>query len=279
MSVFPFEDHYGDVLGKARFGLGLTPADAARRAGLATAEVAALEAGPEGPDEAQVRALAAVLELAPDRLAAFASRPGEPRLLAPSLPFVRIPVEEGFTMNAYVFADPEARRAAIVDPGGDLPAIKSAVERLGAEPAAILLTHAHADHVGALEEALALWNAPAYALEAERRRFGGLAGRVKFLPADAALTIGTTELRVLPVPGHTAGMAAFLLPAAGVAFVGDALFARSLGRAEAPGEPYAVLRAGVRARLLSLPPATILCPGHGPLTTAGDEARLNPCFP
>lgn len=274
-----FEDHYGDVLGKARFGLGLTPAAAGRRAGLTGADVARLERGRARPAEAKVRALATALGLSPDKLADFARRPEPPRDLAFRVALERVPIVSGIAMNAYVFAAARGGPAGVVDPGADLAALARALDRLDARADAILLTHAHADHTGALSAGTKFWSVRGHALIEERARLGHLAEYVTFVTPGVEFTVGGMRVKVLRVPGHTMGSAAYLLPEAAVAFTGDALFARSLGRAESPGAAYTALLAGVRAELLGLPPETILCPGHGPPTTVGDELRLNPFFP
>lgn len=274
-----FEDEYYDILGKARYGLGLTVKQLATRSGLNEAEIAALESGQQRPREAQLTAAAQALELAPGKLVDLALRPEPPRALQPSLPFTSMVLGSGFTSNGYLLACPATREGVIVDPGADPATIISRIEQLAMRPVMILLTHAHHDHIGALTKVRGKYPVPAVALKAELTLLGAHARQAVLVDAGHEVSAGTLRGRFLHVPGHTAGMATIVFSAIGVAFVGDALFARSLGRASGPGGPYAQLLENVRDKILSLPDSMILCPGHGPLTTVADEKRLNPFFP
>ncbi len=274
-----FEDEFFDILKKARFGLGMTPEAAAAGAGMTPQALASLEAGELPADRGPLRRLATVLGLSPDKLERFAAAPEPPRALAPAIPFTRMILGEGFTMNGYLVACPRTHAGFIIDPGFDAPAIEAAVTALHLDPAAILITHGHHDHVGALAAIRARYPVPVIGLVEERAQLGDHAAGMTLVRPGHPVTAGTLEGAFRHVPGHTAGMGVIVFAAAGLACVGDALFARSLGRASGPGAPYATLLRRVREEVLSLPPATILCPGHGPLTTAGDEVRLNPFFP
>lgn len=247
--MIPFEDDWTDVMGKAKFGLGLSDADPVAL-GLDPAKLAALRDHPAAAAEPAVRA-----------------------------PFARLVLGSGFTSNGYVLGCPGTKQAVIVDPGADARTVIAEVDRLGVTPAAILITHGHGDHVGALDAVRRDYPVPVLALEAERAHLGARAHGIAFVMPGHAVEAGTLRLVVRHVPGHTDGMALFHDAGVGIAFTGDALFARSLGRASAPGTPYRTLLESVRREILSLPPETILCPGHGPLTTVADELRLNPFFP
>jgi glyoxylase-like metal-dependent hydrolase (beta-lactamase superfamily II) len=185
----------------------------------------------------------------------------------------------GFTMNGYLLACPTTRTGFIIDPGFDAPAIEAAVAALHLDPVAILLTHGHHDHVGALPEIRSRYPVPVIALTEEKGLLGGHAAGVTLVRPGHEVTAGTLSGIFRHVPGHTDGMGVIVFREPGIAFVGDALFARSLGRASAPGERYQTLLRRVRDEILTLPPSTILCPGHGPLTTVRDELDLNPFFP
>lgn len=148
-----------------------------------------------------------------------------------------------------------------MDPGDEADRIANEVERLGVVPAFILVTHDHGDHVGALT--------------AIRRRYPVPVIRSQ---DGAGIEAGALRGRVRAITGHSPDSAVFIFEERGVAFTGDALFARSVGGAE-PGEGYRTQIDRVRSAILSLPPATVLAPGHGPLTTVADERRRNPFFP
>lgn len=254
-----FEDDPVDIVGKARGGLGIAGS------GLP-------------PDEAGLRALAADLGLDPDKLAGFAYRPEPPRDLLPAVPFRRLVLGSGFTSNGFIIGCPRTKQAVVVDPGAEGGRVVAAVAALGVTPVAVLLTHGHGDHVGGLREVLAAHHVPALAPDAERGMLAPFADVLEFIPAGHAVAFGSLTAVFRPVPGHTPGMSAIAIAAAGLCCTGDALFARSAGRAAAGG-PYRAQLDAVRREILALPPDTILCPGHGPLTTVADERRLNPFYP
>lgn len=257
--MIAFEDDPIDIVGKARGGLGI--------------------AGSGIPgDEPGLRALAASLGLDAGKLADFALRPEPPRDLAVPVPFRHLVLGIGFTSNGFVIGCPDTKRAVIVDPGAEGGRVVGAVRELGVTPVAVLLTHGHGDHVGGLREVLGSHRVPVQALDTEQALLAPFADVVTFVPAGHRMTFGSLAAVFRPVPGHTPGMAALVVAAAGVAFTGDALFARSAGRAAAGG-PYQTQLDAVRREILALPPDTILCPGHGPMTTVADERRLNPFYP
>lgn len=278
MTAFPFEDEFYDVLKKARFGLGWTLEATAAKARVTPALLQSMESGVVPPSMAPVRGAAEALGLDAGKLVALIT-PQLPAPIEPAVPFTRMVLGSGFTMNGYLVACPNTRAGFIVDPGFDAPAIEAAVAALAMEPAAILVTHAHHDHVGALADIRARYPVPVFALANERALLGSHAAGMTLVRPGHVVAAGTLNGVFRHVPGHTDGMGVIVFPDGGLACVGDALFARSLGRASAPGEPYRTLLRRVKEEILSLPAATILCPGHGPLTTTGDELRLNPFFP
>lgn len=278
MTNFPFEDEFYDVLKKARFGLGWTLEAAAAKARLAPALLKSMEAGTVPASMDPVRQAASALELDPLKLVALVA-PQPPRQPGVAIPFTRMILGTGFTMNGYLLACPGTRAGFIVDPGFDAPAIEAAVTALHMDPAAILVTHGHHDHVGALAEIRARYPVPVFALAGERTLLGAHAAGMALVRPGHEVTAGTLTGVFRHVPGHTDGMGIIVFPGHGIACVGDALFARSLGRASAPGAPYRTLLQRVHEEILSLPAPTVLAPGHGPLTTVGDELRLNPFFP
>lgn len=191
-----------------------------------------------------------------------------------------------FQENSYLVQGPDGR-GFLVDPGGEPDRILEAVERAGARPEAILLTHAHLDHVGALDAVRSALGIPAHlhpdarptfdAVEAQGRMFGLVTAQPA--PPDGDLLPGPLEvgglgLEVRHTPGHADGHVSLVLP--GVVLAGDALFQGSIGRTDFPGGSLEVLLASIRREILSLAPGTVVLPGHGSETTVGEEIRANP---
>ncbi len=270
----PFEDDFSDIIKKARFGLGLSEAEVCARSGITAAALRELEAARLGPGEPALRAIGKALGLGEGKLADVAFRPSPPGMNLPES-LLRIGVQGGEAKsNAFCLKDPTTHATVLIDPASDCPLLTAS-----GPLHSILLTHGHGDHVSGVSAAMLMHSVGAMALRAEGPLLGDLGHRVGLVEPGFRVSVGSLEIEFRPVPGHTAGMACLVVPKVGLAFTGDALFARSLGRASAPGEPYHHQIEAVKREILSLPPATILCPGHGPLTTVADELRLNPFFP
>ncbi len=263
------EDNAADILGKALRGLGLAAADAAEKSGLTEDSVSALLAGEF--DEADARALAGALQLDPAALARVARgayRPDVPH------PANLVPVATAFgdmTVNAYVVWDHDKRVGAIFDTGADAAPILELVEREDLDIVALFLTHSHADHIAALDELTRELDVEAWSSEAEP-----VPGTKNFRPGDY-FNVGRHFIRTRLTPGHSPGGATFIIEGHTVqaAIVGDALFAGSIGGVRGD---YPLTLATIRREILGLPDDTILCPGHGPLTTVALEKANNPFF-
>lgn len=197
------------------------------------------------------------------------------------------PIEE----NAYVAADPASGACAVVDPGAEPERILAAVREAGGHAArvvAIVLTHAHLDHVGAVAELRArtgarVWlhpdDASLYRAAPEQARAFGWSFPTPPEPdaclADGGeLAVGDLTLHVRHAPGHSPGHV--VLAGAGAAFVGDCVFAGSIGRTDLPGGDSLALLRSIERTILTLPDETVLYPGHGPATTVGRERATNP---
>lgn len=189
--------------------------------------------------------------------------------------------------NCYVVrAAPDALSAVVIDPGDDAAAIERALEHSGATCAAILLTHSHFDHFGALAALAASTGAPVWLPELElqvfRRPeefFPGLS--VRAFDGDATVLSGGETLdaagisfQVRHVPGHSPGHLAY--SADGSLFSGDVLFSGSVGRTDLPFGDWETLLESIRSLAAAYPPQTVVHPGHGPATTIGDELARNP---
>jgi hydroxyacylglutathione hydrolase len=197
------------------------------------------------------------------------------------------PVQE----NAYIVRLPGADRGVMVDPGDEAPRLLEALGALGAgRLEAILLTHTHFDHIGAVAEVARVTGAPVYVpeLEIEMLRdpnaYVRLPGFGPFEGYEADHTVGggeTLELAGLSfevqfVPGHSIGHVAYGLAEHGALLSGDVLFRGSVGRVDLPGGDWPTLEASIGRLLDAYPDETVVHPGHMGLTTLGTERQSNP---
>jgi hydroxyacylglutathione hydrolase len=194
--------------------------------------------------------------------------------------------------NAYLVGDPSTRDAVLIDPGAEAARLVARLRLGDWRLREVWLTHAHFDHVGAVDGVVAACgdvpvrlhpaDRPLYAGAAlQARSFAGLDVEQPRTPTvDLAhgdeLRAGSVGAAVRHLPGHAPGHVVFLLRGVGVAIVGDTLFQGGIGRTDLPGGDHDLLVAGIRRELLALPPDTVVWPGHGPPTTVGREAATNP---
>ncbi len=265
-------DTFGDIVGKARWGLGLSGQELAGRAGCRAHDLAAWENGDGSPATDQAERLAVALHLHPAaarRIAAGAYEPVPPAGLAATWRAVTVTAMEA---NAYVVIPAGQRKALIVDPGGDVAVIMLAAAESGCEIAGLLATHAHADHIGALGFLCSQLQVPA--LMCAPVAPAGAAWAALYIPweGDGTYEVGGLPVQAHSCPGHSYDSVAFLVDDA--LFTGDTIFAGSLGRAAHP-QAYPQLLASAR-RLLTLPAATGVLPGHGPASTITQESVANP---
>ena len=192
-----------------------------------------------------------------------------------------------FQENCYIVRDPASGAAAVVDPGSDGDRIIAEIERTGNGLAAIWVTHAHVDHIGAIATVKRRWNVPVHLhpLDEPLYRMAGRQAQLYGVPyeeppapdahlADGqSLIIGTVTLNVMHTPGHSPGHV--VIHGGGHALVGDCLFAGSVGRTDLPFSNAAQLEASL-ARIAALPLETVIYPGHGDSSTIGEERISNP---
>jgi glyoxylase-like metal-dependent hydrolase (beta-lactamase superfamily II) len=194
--------------------------------------------------------------------------------------------------NCSIVVDPASKSAVVIDPGGDFARIRARIEKAGATVTAVVHTHTHIDHVGATAEMVAWSGAPARIHEADRFLYDMLPVQAAMLGVelpemcevagdlhdDTAVKAGAVELGVIHTPGHTPGSVSFLVqgPDGAVAFTGDTLFRRGIGRTDLWGGDATQIVRSLRRRLFTLDEATRVVPGHGPPTTIGEERRQNP---
>ena len=206
------------------------------------------------------------------------------------LAYRTIPVTP-FQQNCSIVWCDASRQAAVIDPGGELPRIEAAVRELGIELKQIWLTHAHIDHAGGTGELARRLGLPIVGPHsgdqfwidglAEQARMFGFPAAEPFAPTrwlddGDTVTVGRETLAVRHCPGHTPGHVVFHSPGAKRAFVGDVLFAGSIGRTDFPGGNHAQLIASIRERLWPMGDDTVFIPGHGPESSFGAERRSNP---
>lgn len=192
--------------------------------------------------------------------------------------------------NCTILADEQTREAVVVDPGAEVTRILSILATHQLTVRRILITHAHIDHIaGALllkqaTGAAVVYNAADLPLVAMMDVQAGWLGTATpdvrppdHSPADdEALRFGTIDARILHTPGHTQGSLSLYLPEQELLLAGDTLFAGSVGRTDLPGGNTGQLLRSIHERLLTLPEATLVIPGHGEETTIGKERRTNP---
>jgi glyoxylase-like metal-dependent hydrolase (beta-lactamase superfamily II) len=187
--------------------------------------------------------------------------------------------------NCYVVGDPASHQGLVIDPGGDVPLILDTIRKHQLQIQRIVCTHGHFDHVLGVEPLRAALKVPFVIHRAEEeilKRAPDQAQQVlrqaaseapvpdQWLDEGVHVSAGALELQVLHTPGHSPGSAC--LSGAGVVFTGDTLFAGSVGRTDNLAE----LLTSIRTKLLPLPDAIEVYPGHGPATTIGYERRSNP---
>ncbi len=196
-----------------------------------------------------------------------------------------------FQQNATVLWCPETLRAAVCDPGGDLPLILRTVEREGLTLERILVTHGHIDHAGGVADLAESMGLPIEGphrddqfwidgMPQQSRMFGFPDVRsftpTRWLQGGDSVTVGNQTLQVVHCPGHTPGHVCFYHAPSRLAIVGDVLFQGSIGRTDFPKGDYDTLIASIRTQLFPLGDDVDFIPGHGPMSNFGEERRYNP---
>jgi hydroxyacylglutathione hydrolase len=265
----PLEDFFPDIIGKAQRGLHLDDASLAQRSRLERDQIERLKTG--SGDPAQVAALGTALDLAPGALLESFEQRWEPaEITLEGLAQFNTDLM-GMTVNVYLVWDPSSREAALFDAGVEADQLFKRVKAEHLTIKAIFITHTHQDHVAGLAEIVARCQAPVFAPEAEP------VSRSQRVREGFKHKIGSLEIEARLTNGHSAGGTSYLVTglAKPVIIVGDSLFAGSMGGAP---NAYEQARKNNREKILSLPAETIICPGHGPLTTVANERVHNPFF-
>ena len=190
--------------------------------------------------------------------------------------------------NCYLVYCQETRECAVIDPGAEAEQIFPLIVEFGLKPVVILNTHGHIDHIGANRDVKDKFNVPLCIHSLDSPLLGKIQefelsfflGAKESPPADRLLKdretipLGNSGLRVVHTPGHTPGSVSFL--GDGILFSGDTLFFGGVGRTDLPGGSTKDLEKSIREKILTLPPETIVLPGHGHLTSVGEEKESNP---
>ena len=196
-----------------------------------------------------------------------------------------------FQQNASLIVCEETAEAALVDPGGEVPRLLEAVSHSGARLVKILVTHGHIDHCGGVAELARRASVPIEGPQREdafwidqlgsQGRMFGVGGAEPFTPdrwleGGDTVSVGNVTLEVRHCPGHTPGHVIFFSGEYRIAFVGDVLFQGSIGRTDFPRGDHATLLKSIRTQLWPCGDDVRFVPGHGPVSTFGEERRSNP---
>jgi glyoxylase-like metal-dependent hydrolase (beta-lactamase superfamily II) len=268
MSI-PLEDSFADVIGKAQRGLGLADGDLTSRAGISREALESLKSGEF--DAAAARQVAPLLGLNPQALEALGRNAYQPADASVEGLAQFNTVFGDMTVNAYLVWNPASKEAAAFDTGGDCSPMLDCIRLEGLTLKAIFLTHTHGDHIFDLDRLREQNGAPAYV--SSREPVEG----AETIDAGREFSLGTLRIGSRQTWGHSKGGITWVVSGLRrpVAIVGDALFAGSMGGGMVS---YQDALKTDRAEIFSLPDETIVCPGHGPMTTVGEEKRHNPFF-
>lgn len=196
--------------------------------------------------------------------------------------------------NCYVIANPETREAVIFDPGADAEKIKNEISEQMLKPVAILLTHGHFDHIGAVKNLVTEYHIPVLIGEEEKAVLSDLHSVLpspfyehekkrdlymitpdRYVTDEELLELGGMYITCFHTPGHTEGGYSYFLPTEHAVICGDTLFMENIGRTDFPTGDEKTLIDSVQKKLFELPDETKVFPGHGPATNIEYEKRYN----
>jgi len=192
--------------------------------------------------------------------------------------------------NCSIIGDESTLQAMVIDPGDDIADVQGLIQKHSLQVKQIVITHAHIDHVGGAMKLRAATGAPILINENDYALLKMLdvqaawlgmkdTGKVEIdhsLAELEKLQAGSLTANVLHTPGHTEGSICLYFPAEQKLIAGDTLFAGSIGRTDLPGGSFEKIIRSIKDKLLALPDQTVVVPGHGPLTSIGEEREINP---
>ncbi len=266
----PLEDLFEDIVGKAQRGLQVSDQELCRRGQLSLEDLRSLKKEAGNPEF--IPGVATALSLGSKALAESYSRSWYP---------TDVPEIEGakqfnsalidMTVNAYLVWNPETKEATIFDTGSDARELLAFVASAGLTPKYLFLTHTHQDHIADLSAIVKKTHVEIFSPDLERLP------ETKIVREGDQLRLGKLRIEARLTNGHSPGGTSYIVHGLQntVAVVGDSLFAGSMGGA--PNDYQKALRNNLE-KLLSLPGDTLICPGHGPLTTVANEREHNPFF-
>jgi glyoxylase-like metal-dependent hydrolase (beta-lactamase superfamily II) len=192
--------------------------------------------------------------------------------------------------NCSIFGDETTREAIVIDPGDQIEDILAVLERQQLTVKAIVITHAHIDHIGGAAKLKAATGAPVYMNANDQELYDHLDTQASWLGMPAptrtdidtaareggSLALGEATFHILDTPGHTQGSISLWIPSENKLIAGDTLFRDSIGRTDLPGGDSRQILRSIHSKLLTLPETAVVVPGHGPNTTIGREKERNP---
>jgi glyoxylase-like metal-dependent hydrolase (beta-lactamase superfamily II) len=192
--------------------------------------------------------------------------------------------------NCSVFGDEQTKEAIVIDPGDNIDRILGILKRHELTVKAIVITHAHIDHIGGAAKLKAATGAPVYMNQNDQELCDALDIQASWLGMEVpervdidsparegdSLRLGDTEFQIVHTPGHTQGSISIWIPQENKLIAGDTLFRDSIGRTDLPGGDYRQIISSIHTKLMRLPEEAIVVPGHGPQTTIGREKQQNP---
>jgi hydroxyacylglutathione hydrolase len=192
--------------------------------------------------------------------------------------------------NCSVFGDEASGEAVVIDPGDEIGRITAILEKHQLRVKAIIITHAHIDHIGGAQKLKALTGAPVYMNSNDQELYDHIDTQAQWIGVATpektgidvnaregqSVKLGAAEFQVIETPGHTQGSISVWIPAENKLVAGDTLFLDSIGRTDLPGGDHRQILRSIHEKLLPLDDAVVVIPGHGANTTIGRERRRNP---